>query len=58
MEIGREEDSRALENLCCSVSCLYLIHGKMKKNLEDVNKAIELADNNVEAYVLKGLLLM
>ena len=37
---------------------MYLVRGRQKQELEDVEKAIGLAKNNVEAYVLKGLILL
>jgi tetratricopeptide (TPR) repeat protein len=52
------EDDEALSALCCSLSCLYLIRGKLTKNLEDAEKSIAYCNSNTEAHVLKGLLLM
>ncbi len=52
------EDEDALAALCCSLSCLYLIRGKLTKSLQDVDKSIGYCLNNTEAHVLKGLLLM
>jgi tetratricopeptide (TPR) repeat protein len=51
------EDHEAYENLCCSLSCLHLIKAKKTKILGDVEHAIKYAKNNLEARVLKGLIL-
>lgn len=50
------EDEKAFENLCCSLSCLYLVRAKKSRRELDVQKSIIYADNNVEAYVLKSLM--
>lgn len=50
---GREQ---ALENLCCSLSCLYLLRAKKSRRELDVQRSISYADNNFEAYVLKSLM--
>lgn len=48
----------ALKNICCALSCLYLLRGKTTKNEGDLNKAIKYAENNVEARLLKGIMNM
>jgi hypothetical protein len=51
-----EKFDEAFQNLCCSLSCLYLIRAKNKKSELDASKAIKYAENNMEAHVLKGLI--
>lgn len=36
---------------------MYLIKGKMTKSVSEVNKSIEMAENNLEARILKSLIL-
>ena len=48
----------ALKNLCCALSCLYLIRGKNNKNEADLTKAIKYSENNIEARLLKGFMNM
>lgn len=38
------------------MSSLYLLKANHTKNIDDVDKAIGLASNNVEAFLLKSLL--
>ena len=52
------QEDKAIQNLYCALSVMYLLRGKYKKNVNDLSKAIELAHNNIEARVLKGLLLL
>lgn len=52
------EDEAAFANLCCSLSCMYLIRARNAKSIEDASIAISYSNNNYEAHVLKGLLLM
>ena len=49
---------KAISNLYCSLSVMYLLRGRQTKDINKVNKAIQLANNNIEARVLKGLILM
>ena len=45
----------ALKNLCCGLSCLYLLRSKIQRNEADLTKAIKYAENNLEAHLLKGI---
>lgn len=47
--------AEGLRNLCCSLSCLYLIRGKENTNEADINKCIKLTENNCEGRLLKAL---
>ena len=52
------QEDKAIQNLYCALSVMDLLRGEYKKNVNDLSKAIELAHNNIEARVLKGLLLL
>lgn len=45
----------ALKNLCCALSCLYLIRGRLRDNESDINKCLKLAENNHEGRLVKAL---
>lgn len=46
----------AFDNLCCSLSCLYLIRAKKGRKELDVQRSIKYAENNPDAHVLKALM--
>lgn len=51
---GEEEVS--FDNLCCSLSCLYLIRAKKSRRELDLQRSIKYAENNLESHVLKSLM--
>ena len=54
----RNNNLEGLKNLCCALSCLYLLRGKATKSEVDLTKAIKYAENNIEARLLKGFMNM
>ena len=57
LEFRNCQDSDALRSLCCSLSCLHLMRAKKTRSIESAGKAIKYCSNNIEAHVLKGLIL-
>lgn len=45
-----------MENICCSISCLYVAKCQFTEDLDDISKSLFYADNNVEAYMLKAMI--
>ena len=58
LQYKNSDDSEAFDSLCCSLSCLYLMKAKSEKSVEYADKSIKYCYNNIEAHVLKGLLLL
>jgi tetratricopeptide (TPR) repeat protein len=56
LEYRAGQEETAFDNLCCSLSCLYLLRAKKSRRELDVQRAINYADNNFEAYILKSLM--
>lgn len=50
------EDWEAFNNLCCSLSCMYLLKAKTTKKIDLVEKSLQYANNNVAASLLKKCL--
>lgn len=46
----------AFDNLCCSLSCLYLVRARKARRELDVQRSIKYAENNPEAHILKALM--
>lgn len=44
-----------LKNLCASLSCLYLIRGRIKNNEVDISKCIKFSENNHEGRLIRAL---
>ncbi len=47
IQIRNNQDAEAFGNLCCCLSIMHLISAKMTKSLEEVDKALKLAENNL-----------
>jgi len=47
IQTQNNDDAIAYYNLCCSLSCLHLIKAKQTRAIEDVDKAIGYAHNNL-----------
>ena len=45
--VKMNEEKLAVRNINCSLSVMYTLRGRRRKNMEDVLRAIELADNNI-----------
>jgi len=58
LQYRNNNDNEAFDSLCCSLSCLYLMKAKSEKSIDYADKAIKYCYNNIEAHVLKGLLLL
>jgi hypothetical protein len=46
----------AFDNLCCSLSCLYLVRARKARKELDVQRSIKYAENNPDAHILKALM--
>lgn len=49
-------EREAFEDLCCSLSILYFLRGKIRKTEIDVQKSLKYCENNIEAHILKGMM--
>lgn len=49
------ERVESFKQLCCSLSCLYLLRGRLRNTETDINKSLKYCENNLEARIAKSL---
>lgn len=56
LQFNAGETELAFDNLCCSLSCLYLVRARKARRELDVQRSIKYAENNPDAHILKALM--